>query len=82
MPSVSNLLKKILYNTKIYEIQKKITDHNHDQYITTPETNKFNLRLKRANLATKQDTANFVKKTNFDIKLKDVSSNKNELNEV
>ena len=82
MPSVSNLVQKIHYNTKIYEIEKKITDHNHDKYITTTEANKFmtemfNLRSKQANLAIKQDTANFVKKTSFDIKLKDVSSNKN-----
>ena len=24
---------------KINEIEKKITDHNHDKYITTPEVN-------------------------------------------
>ena len=38
--------------------------------------------LKRANLASKSDVANFVKKTDFDNKLKDVTSNKNELNEL
>ena len=74
------------YNTKICEIGKKITDDNHDRYITTPEFNKstaeiFDLRLKRENLASKRDIANFVKKTDFD-KLKDVTSNKNELNEL
>ena len=42
----------------------------------------FDLRLKRANLARKSDLANFVKKTNFDNKLKDVTLNKNELNEL
>ena len=26
---------------KINEIEKKITDHNHDKYITTPEVNTF-----------------------------------------
>ena len=62
------------------EIKKKITDHSHDKYITTPEFNKFiaeifDLRLKRANLARKSDIANFVKKTNFDIKLKYATSN-------
>ena len=40
----------------------------------------FNLRLKRENLACKRDIDNFVKKTNFDNKLKDAASNKNELN--
>ena len=53
------------------------------KYITTPEFNKFtadifDLRLKGANLACKSDTAAFVKETDFDNKLKDVTSNKNE----
>ena len=87
IPSVSNLVKKTDYNTKINEIEKKITDHNHDKYITTPEFNKltsenFAARLKQANLASKSDIANFVNKTDFDNKLKDVTSNKNELNEL
>ena len=30
IPSVSNLVKKTDYNAKINEIEKKITDHNHD----------------------------------------------------
>ena len=33
--------KKTDYNTKIDEIEKKITDHGHDKYITTPEFNKL-----------------------------------------
>ena len=37
IPSVSNLVKKTDYNTTINEIEKKITGHNHDKYITTPE---------------------------------------------
>ena len=40
IPSVSNLVKRTDYNTKISEIEKKITDHGHDKYITTPEFNK------------------------------------------
>ena len=87
IPSVTNLAKKADYNTKISKIEKKITDHNHDKYITTPAFNKFtakifDLRLKRANLASKSDIANFVKKTDFDNILKDDTSNKNELNGV
>ena len=39
------------------------------------------LKLKRANLASKSDIANFVNKTDFGNKLKDITSNKNELNE-
>ena len=83
IPNVSNLVKKTAdYNTKIIEIEDKIvTDHDHDKYIATQEFNKFtseNLtaRLKQASLASKSDIANFVKKpTDFDNKLKDVTSN-------
>ena len=50
IPSVSNLAKKQNYDTKISEFEKKLTDHIHDKYITTPEfntlaTNVFNARL-------------------------------------
>ena len=63
-------------------MKKTITDHNHDRYITTPEFNKltsghFAARLKQASLASKINIANFVKKIDFDNKLKDVTSNKN-----
>ena len=63
---VSNLVKKTDYDTKANEIEKKITNHNHDKYITTPEFNKltaehFAARLARENLVTKAD---------FDDKLK------------
>ena len=40
IPNVSNLNKKTDYNTKINEIEKKITDHDHDIFITT---RKFNI---------------------------------------
>ena len=47
---MSSLVKKTDYSTKISEIEKKITDHNHDKYITTPKFNTlvasvFNARL-------------------------------------
>ena len=42
----------------------------------------FDLRLKRENWPSKTDIVNFVKNTDFDNKLKDVTSNKNELNEL
>ena len=66
IPNVSNLVKKIDYDTKITEIEKKLTGHNHVKYITTPEFNKFSAdvfdaRLKQANLVTRTD---------FDHKLK------------
>ena len=38
--------------------------------------------MKRANLTSTSDIANFVNNTDFDNKLKDVTSNKNELNEL
>ena len=57
---VSSLVKKTDYNIKTTEIKKKVTDHNHDKYITTPEFNTlsasvFNIRLAQANLITKTD---------------------------
>ena len=75
IPNVSNLVKKTDYNTKICEIEKKITDHDHDKYITTPEFNKFTAenfvpRLAQAKLASKNDIAALVKKTDFNDKLK------------
>ena len=87
MPIVSNLVKKTGCNTKINEIEKKITDQNHGRYITTPEFNKSTaeiiaLRLKQENLARKKYIANFVNKTDFDNKLKHVASNENELNKL
>ena len=33
--------KKNDYNKKFSEIEKKITDHNYDKYITTPEFDKL-----------------------------------------
>ena len=54
-------MKKADYNTKISEIEKKVSDHNHDKYITTPEFNKiitenFKSRSAQANLVTKTDS--------------------------
>ena len=60
IPSVSSLVKKADYNTKISELEKKLTDHNHDKYITTPEFNTlaasvFNARLSQPNVITETD---------------------------
>ena len=39
MPTISNLVKKKKdYYTKISEIEKKITNHDHDKYIITSRT--------------------------------------------
>ena len=55
MPNISSLVKKADYDTKITEIEKKLTDHNQNKYITTPEFNSlaagaFDARLKQADL--------------------------------
>ena len=42
----------------------------------------FDVRLKRAYLASKSDIANFVNKTDFDNKRKLATSDKNELNKL
>ena len=60
IPSVSSLVKKTDYDTKVAEIEKKLADHNHSKYITTPDFNNlaasvFNARLARTNLITKTD---------------------------
>ena len=51
IPDVSSLVQKADYDTKISEIGKKLTDHNHDKYITTPEFNKFTAEIFAARLA-------------------------------
>ena len=77
-------LKKIDFNTKLTKIKKKITNHNHDKFITITEfkrltTGNFASRLKQTNLASKSNSANFVSKTDFDNQVKKIASNKNEL---
>ena len=58
------------------EIEKKVTDHNHDKYITTSEFN----RLTTENFAARLAQAKLVPKTDFDAKLtnlnKKINSNK------
>ena len=58
IPNISSVVEKTEYDTKITEIEKKLTDHNHDKYITTPGLNTlagsvFNVRLAQANLVIK-----------------------------
>ena len=76
------MVKKTGYNTKINEIEKKITDHNHDKHITTPEFKK----LTSEKFAARLKQANFVTKTEFDSKLKSfnkrITSNKAKYLEV
>ena len=73
----SNLVKKKLTKTKtIDQIEKKIP--NHDKYITTQKLCKltsenFAARLNQVDLASKNDIVNFVKKIDFDEKLKKIN---------
>ena len=65
---------------KINETEKKIIDHDHDKYITSREFHKlipdnFMARLKQASLASKNDIADFGKKSYSDDKLKNLNKN-------
>ena len=62
IPDVSSVVKKVNYNTKIIKLVKKLTDHNHEKYITTPEFNTLAARVCNARLAQ----ANLITKTDFD----------------
>ena len=64
------MVKKTDYNTKTTKIENKLNNHNHDRYITTPESNTlapdiFNARLKQADFGEK--------KTDFDCKLSNLN---------
>ena len=53
-------LKTQTMTQKSVSLKKKLIDHNHDKYLTTPEFNTlaadlFNARLAQANLITKTD---------------------------
>ena len=37
IPDKSSLVKKTDYSANVNEVEKKVTDHNHDKYITTSE---------------------------------------------
>ena len=69
IPVISSLVKNIDYNTKIIKIENKITDHNHDKYLTTPEF----IRLTTENFKARLTQAKLVTKTDFDTKLEDMS---------
>ena len=58
--SVSSLMKKTDYDTKVSELERNLTDQKLDKYITTLKFNKltvenFAARLAKANLITKRD---------------------------
>ena len=80
IPSVSNLEEELMKLKKTLLILIMANIELLQDFKFTVEI--FHLRLNGANLASKNGIANFVKKTDFDNKLKDVTSNKNELNEL
>ena len=55
----------------LIKLKKKITDHTHRKYITTPKFNK----LTSENFAPRLAQANLIKKTNFDNKMSDLNRN-------
>ena len=69
IPNVSSLVKKTGYDTKISDIEKKVTDHDHDKYITTSEF----IKLTTKNLNARLVQANLITNTDFDAKLKSLS---------
>ena len=62
-------LKKTDYNTKVTETENKLTNHNHDKYITIPEFNKLAADV----LNTRIAQANLITKTEFDSKLSNLT---------
>ena len=58
--NLSSLVKKINYNTKTSEIEKKVSDHSHGKYITIPEFNKLTTEISKARISNLQ--ANLVTK--------------------
>ena len=67
---VSSLVKETDYNTKVSDIEKKITDHDHDKYITTL---KFNTKAASTFNASLAAQADLIRKPEFDAKLKSIS---------
>ena len=70
------------------KLNRKITDNDQsNKYITTLKFNKltsenYGARLKQADWASKIDIVYFVNKADFDNKVKNVTSDKKELNEL
>ena len=62
IPSISRLVKETDYNTKITDIENKLSNHNHDKYVATSEFNTLAANVFNAGLAL----ANLITKTDFD----------------
>ena len=70
----SDLVKKADYDTEIYETKKEILHHNHDKYITTQKFNKLTADNFAVRLVVKLDISDFVEKTDFDDKVKNLDT--------
>ena len=70
IPNVSGLVNKTNYKTKISELEKNITDHDQDKYITTSGVNTIATNV----VNTKITQANLITKTDFDIKVLSIDS--------
>ena len=83
IPNISNLIKKLKTNSNwqqnCYWSRSWCIYYDWTIIIRKLTSENFTTRLIQANLASKSDIANFIKKTDFDNKLKNVRSNKNEL---
>ena len=70
IPNISSLVKITDYDTKLTKIEKKLTDHNHDKYITATKFNTLAADVLNARLAP----ANLTTKTGFDTKLSSLNT--------
>ena len=59
------MVKKTDYDTKVTEIENKLSNHNHDKYIDTQEFNKLAVDVFHARIAQ----AKLITKTGFDAKM-------------
>ena len=66
-PDVSNLVKQTDYNTRVTEIENKLTNHNHGKYIGTQEFNKLAADVARI------AQAKLITKTDFDAKMSNLN---------
>ena len=65
-PSITGLVKKTNYNTKITDTENKLNNHNHDKYVATLEFNTLAANVFNTRLAQE---ANLITNTDFDAKL-------------
>ena len=66
IPSINGLVEKTDYNTKITDIENKLSNHNHYIYVATSE---FNTLAANVFADARLAQANLITKTDFDAKL-------------